>query len=207
MKNPKEMIQVVDSMMVDCLEEGYNRMKWDDTTINSIISARYPVLRKKAETDESMRQLIVYVTVYNENTEILAYPRTGSEDRLHGLYSIGIGGHVDAQDGTYSDGHMNLYYDSCITDTIIREVYEELAIKTRPQNYLFGGLIKLSQTPVDRVHIGFHFLLPVKNFEFVQTTEIGNILFVERDSLKNMNLESWSKCVEESGVLELLQNN
>jgi len=205
LKNPKEIIQVVDANMVNMLNEGYTSMKWDDVTINSILSARYPKLRKEAEPDDSMRQLVVYITVYNEKKEILVYPRTGSEDRLHGLYSLGIGGHVDVTDGSYSDAHMNLYYDSCITDTIIREVKEEIAIDTKPANYFFGGLIKLSETPVDRVHIGFHFLLPVMNFEFEETDEIGSIKFVPREELYHMNLEGWSKAVLNSGVLNKIK--
>ena len=205
MKNPKEIIQVVDARMVSNLKEGYNMMKWDDITINSILSTRYPKLRKEAETDESIRQLVVYITVYNEKKEILVYPRTGSEDRLHGLYSLGIGGHVDVTDGNYSDAHMNLYYDSCITDTIMREVKEEIAIDTEPSNYFFGGIIKLSKTFVDIVHIGFHFLLPVIDFEFEETDEIGSVKFVPREELNNMNMEEWSKAVIQSGVLNKIK--
>lgn len=200
MKNPKEMIQVVDALYGDYFDEGYTSLKWNDRDINDTLAHRTNKLRRDVETDFNYRQLVVYVTVINRDKEILVYPRTGSEERLHQLYSIGIGGHVDAKDGI--DAHMNLYYDGCITDTLVREVKEEINVNTRPEHYLFGGIIKLSKTDVDRVHLGFHFLLFVDNAAI--SREIREFEYVSPVKLAEYKLESWSSCVINSGVLNKL---
>ena len=201
MKNPKEIIQVVDTLYGDYFDEGYTHLKWDDADINDVLRHRFNKLRSEVETDFNYRQLVVYITVANRDKEILVYPRTGSEERLHELYSIGIGGHVDAQDGIH-DAHMNLYYDSCITDTLVREVQEEINVATKPQHYLFGGVIKLSKTDVDRVHLGFHFMLFVDNAAI--SREIKEFEYVPISRLQEYKLESWSKAVLGSGVLDKL---
>jgi hypothetical protein len=55
--------------------------------------------RSAAECDPSFKQLIPYVVVKRSDTGTIAcYRRRGSEDRLHGLWSVGIGGHVDEGD-------------------------------------------------------------------------------------------------------------
>jgi len=201
LKNPKEMIQVVDALYGDYFDEGYTHLKWDDKDINDVLKHRFNKLRSEVENDFNYRQLVVYVTVANREKEILVYPRTGTEARLHELYSIGIGGHVDAQDGIH-DAHMNLYYDGCITDTLVREVQEEINVTTRPEHYLFGGVIKLSKTDVDRVHLGFHFMLFVENAAI--SREIKEFEYASINKLQQYKLEPWSKEVLKSGVLNKL---
>jgi predicted NUDIX family phosphoesterase len=196
------MIQVVDALYGDYFDEGYTSVKWDDRDINDLLRHRVSKLRSSVENDFNYRQLVVYVTVVNRDREILIYPRSGSEERLHNMYSIGIGGHVDAQDGV--DAHMNLYYDGCITDTLVREVKEEIGVNTRPEHYLFGGIIKLSKTDVDRVHIGFHFLLFVDNAAV--SREIKEFEYVPPSNLSQYKLETWSLCVVDSGILDKLAN-
>src|SRR5437867_10023221 len=55
--------------------------------------------RSDAEQDKRYKQLIPYVLVIF-NDRILRYRRGrgGQETRLHGLYSVGIGGHISEED-------------------------------------------------------------------------------------------------------------
>src|SRR6185436_4643473 len=55
--------------------------------------------RTDAEQDKRYKQLIPYVLVICNN-KVLRYRRGkgGQETRLHGLYSVGIGGHISDQD-------------------------------------------------------------------------------------------------------------
>src|SRR6266536_5444809 len=55
--------------------------------------------RSDAEQDKRYKQLIPYVLVIC-NDKILRYRRGrgGQETRLHGLYSVGIGGHISEED-------------------------------------------------------------------------------------------------------------
>ena len=62
--------------------------------------------RSDAELDKRFKQLIPYVLVICHD-KILRYRRGkgGQETRLHGLFSVGIGGHISEEDnGLFSDG-------------------------------------------------------------------------------------------------------
>jgi predicted NUDIX family phosphoesterase len=62
--------------------------------------------RSDAEQDKRYKQLIPYVLVICHD-RILRYRRGkgGQETRLHGLYSVGIGGHIAEEDsGLFSKG-------------------------------------------------------------------------------------------------------
>lgn len=60
------------------------------------------VVRSIAEHDSSLKQIIPYCVVSNERGEVFVYERKGSESRLHGFYSLGIGGHINDGDGERS---------------------------------------------------------------------------------------------------------
>jgi len=50
--------------------------------------------RAVAEQDPKHKQWIPYVLLRSQAGLLAAYPRQGAEDRLHGLWSIGLGGHI-----------------------------------------------------------------------------------------------------------------
>src|SRR6266436_3070164 len=79
--------------------------------------------RSEAELDKRYKQLIPYVLIIC-NGKILRYQRGrgGQETRLHGLYSVGIGGHISDEDhGLFSSraGYQ---------DGMRREIMEEVAV-------------------------------------------------------------------------------
>src|SRR5690348_17937076 len=79
--------------------------------------------RSEAEQDRRYKQLIPYVLLVS-NGKILRYRRGkgGQETRLHGLYSVGVGGHISEEDrGLFSTGID--YHDA-----MRRELREEVAI-------------------------------------------------------------------------------
>src|SRR5215510_4622501 len=79
--------------------------------------------RSDAEEDKRYKQLIPYVLIFS-NERILRYRRGkgGQETRLHGLYSVGVGGHIAEEDhGLFSNA---LGYQ----DGMRRELMEEVAI-------------------------------------------------------------------------------
>src|SRR5260370_20661980 len=62
--------------------------------------------RSEAEQDRRYKQLIPYVLLIC-NDRVLRYRRGrgGEETRLHGLYSVGVGGHISEEDhGLFSSG-------------------------------------------------------------------------------------------------------
>lgn len=62
------------------------------------------VERPRAEGDPSFKQLIPYLVVAGPGGTLACYPRQGAEARLHGLWSVGIGGHVDPPDAVGTGG-------------------------------------------------------------------------------------------------------
>src|SRR6185436_21116754 len=72
-----------------------------------VVSASANILylnRSEAELDKRFKQLIPYVLILC-NDKILRYRRGkgGGETRLHGLFSVGIGGHIaDEDDNLFS---------------------------------------------------------------------------------------------------------
>lgn len=54
--------------------------------------------RSSAEEDDKKKQIIPYVLLRDKDNNIFLYKRKGNEKRLHGFYSIGVGGHIDLND-------------------------------------------------------------------------------------------------------------
>lgn len=108
--------------------------------------------RNWLENDEGFRQLVSYVVFRHEN-RVLIYRRTskGGESRLHGRWSLGVGGHVNAADlVTNADG---IDLASTLQRACEREIAEE--VECGPIESLETiGLIKETTTNVSRVHLG-----------------------------------------------------
>jgi predicted NUDIX family phosphoesterase len=99
-----------------------------------------------AETDPSFKQLIPYV-VLRWRDQVFAYTRghAGGEARLRALRSIGIGGHICAEDGAASSDPYRA--------GLRRELEEEVFLNTT-YNERILGLINDDRTPVGQVHLG-----------------------------------------------------
>ena len=103
--------------------------------------------RSEAENDRRYKQLIPYVLLM-ANNKVLRYRRGkgGQETRLHGLYSVGIGGHISDEDhGLFSTG---IGYE----EGMRRELREEVAVEQ--VNAPAVGLINDDSTDVGYVHFG-----------------------------------------------------
>lgn len=158
--------------------------------------SKYEVKRRgDMEEDSSYKQLISYCILENENDEILVYERLtgGGEARLHGLSSIGIGGHMNQLDDTQIEG--------VLLDNAARELEEEVGVKdVNPQNLNLIGFINDDDNEVGRVHIGLVFKLKVKTSEvFVNETDTLKIEWKPENTLmKDAEYESWSRIIIES---------
>src|SRR3954471_19892816 len=80
--------------------------------------------RSEAELDKRYKQLIPYVLVIC-NGKILRYRRGkgGGEKRLHGLFSVGVGGHISEEDnGLFSNASGAVGYNESMRRELIEEV-------------------------------------------------------------------------------------
>lgn len=117
--------------------------------------------RARAEEEPAWKQWIPYcvlrATVTDDDSRVhgvFAVQRTKGqgESRLHGAWSIGIGGHVDAEDrGEEREG---IGASEFFLRALGRELREELAIHGSAPSPRFVGLLNDDQTPVGTVHAG-----------------------------------------------------
>jgi len=103
--------------------------------------------RSEAEQDPRYKQLIPYVLILC-NGKLLRYRRGkgGQETRLHGLFSVGIGGHISDEDhGLFSS-------PAGYQDGMRREISEEVAVDGVKEAAV--AVINDDSTDVGRVHFG-----------------------------------------------------
>lgn len=104
--------------------------------------------RSRAEEDPRYKQLVAYVVLRHQD-RIFHYQRSqrAGEQRLAGRRSLGVGGHVNAEDWRDGGGW------NALTRGITRELIEEVDLAQIPQvTYL--GVIDDDADPVSRVHLG-----------------------------------------------------
>lgn len=152
------------------------------------------MLRSKAETDPSFKQLIPYV-IMTFGGRVLSYVRgsAAGEKRLVGWRSIGIGGHINPPDEMpllERDSHRRAYEAA-----VEREVNEEVAIVGGHRDRVVG-LLNDDSTDVGKVHLGIvhHWALETASVSKRESmmTQLGfatpEALLGDRESL-----ESWSQ--------------
>ena len=149
--------------------------------------------RSDAELDKGHKQLIPYVLILC-NDKILRYRRGkgGQETRLHGFYSVGIGGHISEEDhGLFSS-------DRGYREGMRRELIEEVAIEDAKD--VAVAVINDDSTDVGYVHFGVVHIVRVPD-ESVAGRRSGIVSpeFVTLDeAVKDLSTsESWSRfCLE-----------
>src|SRR2546421_9723871 len=149
--------------------------------------------RSDAEHDKRYKQLIPYVLIIGQG-RILRYRRGrgGEETRLHGLYSVGIGGHISEEDhGLFSKG---VGYQ----EGMMREVKEEVAIEQ--VNEAAVAVINDDSTEVGYVHFGIVHIMQVADEKAVgRRSGIVSPEFIPITEAvaEASSYESWSRlCLE-----------
>jgi predicted NUDIX family phosphoesterase len=101
--------------------------------------------RGDAEEDPTHKQVIPYLVLRDgERWFLMRRTRAGGDARLHDLWSIGVGGHLNPGDGDVAGG-------------LRREWAEELVADFEP-DFVLVGLLNDDTTPVGAVHIGVVFV-------------------------------------------------
>jgi predicted NUDIX family phosphoesterase len=154
--------------------------------------------RTEAEQDKRYKQLIPYVLIISKN-KILRYRRGrgGQETRLHGLYSVGVGGHISEEDnGLFSSGIG--YHDA-----MRRELMEEVAIDVVKEAAV--AVINDDSTDVGQVHLGVVHVVHVADETVAGRCSgiVGPEFVPMAEAAKNPGAyESWSRfCLENLDAL------
>ena len=105
--------------------------------------------RLMAENNPKYKQLIPYVLLF-QGDRLFTYVRgqPAVEQRLHKRRSIGLGGHIDYGDTTFSESPERFYYRA-----VRREIKEEVGIRANVENTAIA-LLNDDSDEVGRVHFG-----------------------------------------------------
>jgi predicted NUDIX family phosphoesterase len=154
--------------------------------------------RKAAEDDRRYKQLIPYVLILC-NDRILRYRRGkgGQETRLHGLFSVGIGGHISEEDhGLFS---KQLGYH----EGMRRELMEEVEIEATHEAAV--AVINDDSTDVGSVHFGVVHVMYVATEDIVGRRSgivAPEFVPIAQAMQATSTYESWSRfCLEHIDAL------
>ncbi len=141
--------------------------------------------RAAVERDPTHKQVIPYLVLRDAGRYFLMRrTRAGGDERLHDLYSIGVGGHLNPGDGDVRGG-------------LLREWREELAASFVPE-FRLVGLLNDDETEVGRVHLGVVFVAEAGGRPAaVRETEKLSGGFATPDEVAALRdrLETWSALV------------
>jgi predicted NUDIX family phosphoesterase len=147
--------------------------------------------RSEVEDDPRLQQIIPYCVVHHphDDTYLLTRRlRRSSEKRLHHLFSLGIGGHVNPSDGVNGDP---------VVGGLRREWAEEICCSS-PATARLVAVLNDDSSPVSKVHLGLVFLVePTLGFVDIRETHKldGESLSLEAMRNRYLSMESWSQLV------------
>lgn len=142
-------------------------------------------------------QILPYVVLVSDG-HVLAYNRKGNEERLHGMVSIGIGGHIDIEDVTVDRDSEDLQMDvaATILSSCKRELDEEAGIHPKHlQELSFNHALISVDDEVGQVHIGLIAVAEIDPVHVDPQEELRNARWVPISDLRGMigECENWSQ--------------
>jgi predicted NUDIX family phosphoesterase len=186
----QESVLVVPRTVIDPLCHGVFTPEIAPVEKAVLANCRF-LARNIAETDYQFKQVIPYVVVRHEDRSLLIW-RTNkqTEARLHNLYSLGVGGHINDTDIPSANSNI-------ILTGMRREFNEEIAVEGE-QSCELVGIINDDSTDVSRVHMGFVFVLRTSSPQFT-IMEPGKYTAAwktsEELSAHHAQMETWAQIV------------
>ena len=150
------------------------------------------MIRGEAEDNFAFKQLIPY-GIIKKGDQVFVYKRLvgGGDGRLHGKFSIGVGGHMNYTEETEL---LDL-----IGENLTREIGEEIKLDQGFSRAEVVGIINDDSDEVGEVHLGILVAVEVPENTIVEVKETDTLegLFVDIEKLKSEEyknkLENWSK--------------
>lgn len=149
------------------------------------------VSREYAEYAPEYKQIIPYAILVSEAGYYLTKRlKKQTEKRLHGLCSIGLGGHINPEEETLND---------VIIAGMRRELYEEVGLEDFAVSDC-AGIINDHSADVSNYHIGLVYPLVInQNVQVRETSKMtGKWATEEMINAAVEDLESWSKIAWEN---------
>jgi predicted NUDIX family phosphoesterase len=146
------------------------------------------VAREAAEQDPGHKQVIPYLVLRDgDRWFLMRRTRAGGDARLHDLWSIGVGGHLNPGDGDVAGG-------------LRREWAEELVADFEPA-FVPVGLLNDDTTAVGSVHVGVVYVADAagRRVAIRETDKLtGSFATTEEVAGVVDGMESWSRLVFEA---------
>lgn len=168
--------------------EGAVALAWERVAawLDATAPACRWMARAEAERDPRWKQPIPYLLLRDAGGAVAAYERAGREGRLHGLWSVGLGGHVERTDERPSVAATLL---ACAR----REIAEELELgPADPPELRFLGVVNEDVTEVGLVHWGL--VLEARCGTRPRPgPELGGLRWLRPEEAAALPLERWSR--------------
>jgi len=156
--------------------------------------------RHRVEDDPTLKQIIPYCVLrWEGRILVVVRKKTQSEARLHGLASVGVGGHITPADGDPAD------FNRLLLAGFLRELGEEVRVET-PWHATLCGFLNDDSNPVGSVHFGFVYRLDCLAAPAVAETDKMRGGLVDSSTLmppEGTQWESWSQILVDAAPLWL----
>lgn len=154
--------------------------------------------RDKAEVDPTFKQIIPYICIQNVQGKYLVYRRTkkGGESRLHAKLSIGVGGHINPNDGKGWSAYEQGFWRELEEETYLARPYVKFDASKS-----IVGMIYDSAADVGRVHLGICHVVKTESEDLQLRDEALEKVgwYSSRQLRETDNLEGWSQIVVSHG--------
>ena len=189
--------------MPNLYSRPFSRVGMDLVGLTVALLEGFFMARQDAEEHPEYKQVIPYTIFTAEDDQRLVYQRAGSEARLVGQYSIGVGGHINSVDALDCDWKQDM-----VLNNMRRELGEELELQGITVESLLDkaglkGVLYTADNPVNRVHLGIvhEVYVPVDDKpRFSMKSEGKNLGWKSPAELLDLGdeLESWSRIILEA---------
>jgi predicted NUDIX family phosphoesterase len=186
MGSPDEQVLVVPRSSI-VPGDGWLGVRRDgvDDALAAVRRDGFFVRRGDAEEDRTHKQVIPYLVLRDgERWFLMRRTRAGGDARLHDLWSIGVGGHLNPGDGDVEGG-------------LRREWAEEVVAGFEPA-FEPVGLLNDDTTPVGAVHVGIVFVADAggRAVEIRETDKLrGSFATTDEVAAVRDSMETWSRLV------------
>ncbi len=173
-------------MPAEWLRKTYSK-HYEESVLNALLSDKILWAdRQEAEFNTGLKQLIPYLVLQLPDKRMACHRRNGNESRLHGLWSAGVGGHIDFADSINESEVMEIARRGAR-----RELHEELS-EFNAIDYSFVGVINEEITKVGRVHTGFVYFISLQK-PAIPGQELHDLEWLSKDDILERKTELWTR--------------
>jgi predicted NUDIX family phosphoesterase len=192
-KGRKKILVTPSTLVAKLKINGFAMINSGDQVVASIFNSSSFKRRSDMEVNTAFKQIIPYVLVIRSGS-VFTYRRGSAqgEARLHGLRSLGIGGHVEEKDGRNDLGSYGA--------ALAREVQEELGIDIKDSKFKTAfqirGFVNDDSDDVGKVHFGLIHVIRVNDGLIMNGEEsMHDCRFCSPEQLEEQvdEFEKWSQ--------------